>query len=209
MRRIKADWRDRKYYTGREYVLADPPWNYEWRHPKANAQVGAKFELWGQSITGNGGDLVRFLSLCDASTSAVFMWCTWSMLEEVISMQASVDGMRDKFTLRTVVTWIKLKERGGLKFGLGNSFRGTTEPLLVYVREKAKPPRVQMPNVFSEYSGPRTTKPKQFERDLVQALPGNWLYAFSGPETEWARGLEIDLLDKEHDLKRRNSILSA
>ncbi len=208
MRRIKKDWQDKSLYVGRKYVLVDPPWNYEWRPPKADAQVASKFEVWGDCITGNGGDFIRLMGLLDRDTTAAFVWCTWSMLEEIVSTYAFyTPSVPDtQFTLRSVITWVKLKELGGLKFGLGNSVRNATEALLIYVRKKAKPPRLQMPNVFSEYSGGRTRKPKNFERELVTALPGNWLYVFSGPEYEWARGLDIDLVDTCHDIKRGRKV---
>jgi len=203
VRRINSDWHNSDLYKGRNYLLVDPPWNYEWRHPKAAAQVSDKFSVWGQGLLGNGGDLTRVFNLCGDDVSAAFVWCTWSMLEEVVPVVSSaVYSHGREFTLRSVITWVKLKNKGGLKFGLGNSVRNVTEPLFIYVRKDAKPPRLQYANVFSEYSGGRTLKPKQFERKLVSSLPGNWLYLFSGLEAEWARGLDIDLVDIAHDIKR-------
>lgn len=210
-----------------DYLLADPPWNYDDRRPRAASQVSGKYEVldtyekwadvvlsaWGSGhgtsqMTNNGYCAAYLLSACDKTVSTVFMWCTWSMLEEVVSTipkaHQSVPPYDCNFSLRTVITWIKLKNRGGLKFGLGNSTRGVTEPLLVYVRKDAKPPHLQIPNIFSEYSGPRTRKPKLFERKLVELLGGTWAYMFSGPETAWAKGLDIDLIDGCHDFSRRH-----
>lgn len=205
MRRINADWRDASLYAEANYLLADPPWNYEYRPPKADAQVGAKYSTWGNNMTGNGGAVVNLFGMLPVRTAVVFMWCTWSLLEEVISIppHSRYCKAQDAFTLRTAITWIKLKNRGGLAFGLGNSARGVTEPLLVYVRKSVKPPRLQIPNAFTEYSGGRTRKPKQFERKLVSMLDGQWVYMFSGPETQWAKGLDIDLVDKCHDIQAR------
>ena len=129
MRRIKSDWHNPDLYKGKEYVLADPPWNYGDRRPKASSNVSDLYPVWGEGMTGNSGDMVRLMSLFDVCTTTVFLWCTWSILEEVVATYAfsTPSVPQNQFTLRNVVTWVKLKEHGGLKFGLGNSIQDQTE----------------------------------------------------------------------------------
>ena len=203
MRIINADWRDSNLYKDFDYLLIDPPWNFDDRPPKAARQVSDQYEIWGQGLLGNGSSVIKVLSWCSlGKVHAVFMWVPWSILEEAVSVHFNADYNRGKrYVLKTVFTWVRLTKNDKIKFGLGHSGRVASEGLLVWVLNDKPPINLQMRTVVHEYSGKRTRKPKNFEVELMTRLPGKWRYIFSGPEYEPFRNIDVDLVDICHDLK--------
>jgi N6-adenosine-specific RNA methylase IME4 len=89
--------------------------------------------------------------------SVCFLWTTNSFLPNALDL-VKYWG----FSYKTMITWVKRNN------GLGNWFRGKTEHLLVGVRGKVKPFRLQAPNlIISEKTLKHSEKPLE-SYNLIQ-----------------------------------------
>ena len=118
------------------------------------------------------------------------------MLEDVFNSPYKEKG----YEYKQIVTWLKKTPGGKIAFGLGNNFRNCTEQLLVFVKKKSKPLRLNIRNFIEAPSGKRTSKPKAFEKEIIGLLEDRGFrdqicYIFSGPSSE-LEGTSIFAIDK-------------
>ena len=166
-----------------DYVFIDPPWNYNDKSPKAVSQLS--YSLWNN----NTSDLLYILQ--NIKCDYIFLWTTNSMLQEVFL----AINQQSIFVQKTMITWVKLTNRGNLFYGLGHNFRNSTEQLLVLVKKGAKPLKTNIRTHVQEEAGLRTLKPKKFEKALIDTLNTKKLsgcYIFSGLNCD---SLDVDCVD--------------
>ena len=187
---FKQDYMDFIKEHGRdyEYVILDPPWKFR-NTPPAVFKGQLTYTLWNDNVK----DLNWILNNIDAKY--VFIWTCNSILNEMFD--AIVDT---PYVYKTIVTWVKETSKGNVFYGLGNTFRNSTEQLMVFQRistskRPVKALNLTMRNVVFAPAGTRTIKPKAFEAELIENLNLKNLkgvYIFSGGTTP---ELKIDTND--------------
>jgi N6-adenosine-specific RNA methylase IME4 len=94
-------------------------------------------------------DLYYLIGPLRNENSVLFLWTTNSFIKEALTIMEYWG-----YTYKTMITWVKRNN------GLGNWFRGKTEHLLVGVRGKVKPFKIQAPNlIISEKTLKHSEKP--------------------------------------------------
>lgn len=177
----------------KDFVLIDPPWNYNDNASVRNNKVKPAFfrrqvcyERWD-----NQTGLEQIFKNC--KSKHILLWSTNSMLIDI--MRAN----HYNYIYKTIVTWVKLTAKEKIWYGLGYSFRNSTEQLLLFSRKKEKPIRLAMRSVLHEKWQKRTGKPKNWELLLFQNLEEKGLkkfsYIFSGNKINCFKALDIDLVD--------------
>ena len=132
------------------------------------------YSLWDDNVK----DLKWILENINAKY--VFLWTCNSILDEMFE---AIIGTEFKY--KTLVTWVKQTPTGKMFYGLGNTFRNSTEQIMVLYRHKAKSLNLKMRNVVIAPAGKRTIKPKDFEYELIDSLKDKGpkgCYIFSGSE---------------------------
>ncbi len=188
MQKIAQDWA--AYLTvdvACQYAIIDPPWNFDDKPPKAKAQLA--YTLWD-----NNAQCLEKLGegLLAHGAQHLFLWCPTALLHQVLPVWA---GM-----YKTLITWVKQTKWGKLFYGLGNTFRNSTEQLIVCTAPGAKPLRSHLRNVHHETARKRTGKPRGLEVAILQELADRGFvrgaYLFSGmAEVECFQKFDIDLVD--------------
>lgn len=175
-------------YSPYKICIADPPWGYM---DNSNPAVNRR------QITYTRWDNTEGLEfIFNQDFDYIFLWVTNSLLEQVF-----VSNYREKYEYKQAVTWVKTTTKGNYCFGLGNNFRNCTEQLLLFVRKRCKPLRLNVRNLIVEESKERTQKPKQFEHFLINFLEeergfrNQICYMFSGPSEEYFQDTGITLID--------------
>lgn len=174
-------------YSGFKVCLIDPPWDYNDKNPAVQKEQ-VTYSRWD-----NRGGLSFLFS---QEFEYIFIWTTNSMLEDVFNSPYKEKG----YEYKQIVTWLKKTPGGKIAFGLGNNFRNCTEQLLVFVKKKSKPLRLNIRNFIEAPSGKRTSKPKAFEKEIIGLLEDRGFkdqicYIFSGPSSE-LEGTSIFAIDK-------------
>lgn len=170
----------------KDYSIIDPPWSYDDKPPALlNNQL--TYTLWND----NYNDLKFIFE--NIKTNYIFLWTTNSLLDVVF--KSFLDNKNKQFVYKSCLTWNKLTENGSLFYGLGNTFRNSTELLLVFQNNECKPLRLDFRTSILEKCGKRTVKPKKFESDLINELNKRnfkGCYIFSGYNIS---NLDIECID--------------
>jgi N6-adenosine-specific RNA methylase IME4 len=191
MKTMSADWASYlKKNPDVEYVIADPPWNFDDKSPKAISQL--KYVLWNN----NASCILKLFRLCSARY--LFVWVPNSLLDVLLS--ASL--ISRKFTYKTLITWAKTTKSGKIHYGLGHWFRNSTEQLVIFVQNGAKPLKSSQRNLQFHKTRPRTGKPRALELHIIDLLERSGCthgaYLFSGiDEVACFVDYNIDLVDVE------------
>lgn len=187
MNYIQKDFKD--YINNmdfKDYSIIDPPWRYNDIPPcVTNKQL--TYSLWNDNY-----ENLNFI-FNKIKTNYLFLWVTNSMLDIVFKSFHS----QQQFIYKTCVVWNKLTSKGNLFYGLGNTFRNSTELLLVFQKEKCKPLRLNFRTSIYEESKKRTIKPKIFESQLINELNKKGFkgtYIFCGYDI-LKLNLDIDCVD--------------
>lgn len=112
------------------------------------------------------------------------------MLSEVFD----IINKNKNFKYKTILTWVKLSNKGNLLYGMGYTLKNCSEQMLVLSRPKAKPLRLVIKNVVIDKIYKRTLKPKSKEKEIVGALTSkgmNGIYIFSGGELDFIDTVDI------------------
>lgn len=171
-----------------DYILIDPPWRFNNKLPFLNEHQ-LKYNLWDDNI--------KCMNYIFSNINCKYLLC-WgcnSIINEIIE-----SSKHTPFNYKTIVTWVKTTINGKLFYGLGNTFRNSTEQLLVFQKDKCKPLNLNMRNVIIEPCGKRTIKPKKFEKELIDNLNNKGYkgcYIFSGNQINELNCDCIDIMDKE------------
>jgi len=164
-----------------DFAIVDPPWKYDDRHPALDEQLD--YELW----LNNSTELDHLLA--NINSRYIFLWTTNSMVEEAV-LAISRNPI---WKYKTLITWVKTTKNGKIHYGLGNNFRGSTEQMILIVRENEKPLRLKERNVFMGRPRSKTGKSRGWESKIVNTLMEKGLtkglYLFSGKE-------DLDVFEK-------------
>ena len=140
-----------------DILVADCPWSYN-RKSTGGTNKSASNQHYDTMTLEELEDLYhKGLGNIIADNCVLFLWTTVPMLEDALYIMK-----RWGFEYKTTVTWVKRNN------GLGNWFRGKTEHLLMGVRGKVKPFRLQAPNlILSEKTLKYSEKPVE-SYELIQ-----------------------------------------
>lgn len=169
-------------------IVADNPWMFSDHLIMSSTKRGAASHY----PTIAAEDLCK-LEVKDiiADNAILALWCPSSMLENGLTV-GRYWGF-DKFS--TIWTWVKRNPSGLLAFGMGHTFRGSTEHALIFRRGKKIMPKEHRRNV---YIGPPlnySQKPEALQDDLDVMYPeGERLELFARRWRDgWdTTGLELD-----------------
>ncbi len=141
-------------------IYADPPWNY--------ADKGCQ----GTMANHYRGMTVEDLSALSvgeiaAPDSILFLWATWPMLKEALSVIESWG-----FNYRTIgFVWVKQnKKSDSLFYGLGRWTRGNTEPCLLATRGKPKRISRAVYQIIFHPRGKHSQKPPEIRQKIVELI---------------------------------------
>jgi N6-adenosine-specific RNA methylase IME4 len=186
-------------------IVADPPWPY------GSTGVHLPDKSGGRNIDGRGANVSsdhRYgkLSIDDlcamnvpaADNAHLYLWMTNSFVEEAYRV-ARAWGFRPVLP----ITWVKLREDGGISRKAGYYFRGATEHVLFAVRGSLRlQAREAIATAFITDEGlaitakrlPHSVKPEEFYELVETASPGPRLELFARRERPgWDRwGNEVE-----------------
>lgn len=191
MRKFKTDWKEYlKIHSDMDYLIADPPWNFDDKPPRAINQL--KYSLWKNNITG----IKSLFALSEAQY--LFVWIPNSLLDVLLALSM----VSKKYKFKTLVTWVKMTNGGKYHYGLGHWMRNSTEQLVVFAKKKAKPIKLSMRNVHHDQTRPKTGKPRSLELGIIEQLAErgytSGAYIFSGTDKIGGfKKYNIDLVDVE------------
>lgn len=194
MKYFKIDYKEfiksAQYY---DLVIIDPPWKFNDKHPALDAQLS--YTLWDNNIDS--------LNYCfnNLNCNYLLLWTCNSLLNDVF-----IANKNTKFIYKTMITWRKLTSKNNDFYGLGNSFRNSTEQLLLFSTKNAKPLRTPFRTIINEQCSIRTCKPKDWESKFIEFINLRKMsacYIFSGIFLNKFKNLNIDcidIIDKENIL---------
>lgn len=137
-----------------DVLYVDPPWQYSDKHVGGNRDSGAVDKYPVLSLN----DLKNLkISEISEKNSVLFLWTTTPLLPDALDVMKSWG-----FKYKTCFVWEKTR-----LFGMGQYFRINTEFLLVGIRGKIKPFRLQEKNILQHPVLKHSTKPESF-RQLVE-----------------------------------------
>jgi N6-adenosine-specific RNA methylase IME4 len=134
-------------------IYADPPWSYDNAGPQGG--VGAEY------VTMTDEEICA-LKIPAAKDCVLYMWATMPRLPLALDVIKAWG-----FTYKTGACWDKLR------LGIGYWFRGQHELLLVGVRGKVSPPKVEdrIRSVLRCKSGRHSAKPDQVRDHIAKVFP--------------------------------------
>jgi N6-adenosine-specific RNA methylase IME4 len=119
-----------------DIILVDPPWSYN-RKSTGGTNKSSSSQQYETMTLEEINDLYDYVNSLMNENSVLFMWTTNSFLPDALHIMWDWG-----YEYKTTITWVKRNN------GLGNWFRGKTEHLLMGVKGKVKPFRLQAPNVI-------------------------------------------------------------
>jgi N6-adenosine-specific RNA methylase IME4 len=146
-------------------IYADPPWSYDNKRTGSTLISGAEAKY--STMSNNEIMQLPIKDLCQKN-AVCFMWVTVPLLP--VGLQA-LDAWG--FGYKTMLTWKK-----GNSLGMGFWFRGQCEHLVLGIRGKVKPFRIQAPNFYQCKPGKHSQKPHYFRALIEQAVK----VSFESPE---------------------------
>src|ERR1700733_14617880 len=135
-------------------IYADPPWSYDNKKTGCGMKSGAEEKylvMPNEDIA-----MMPVRGLCDKN-AVCFLWATVPLMPEAIKTLSNWG-----FEYKTMLTWRKV-----MSLGMGYWFRGQCEHLLLGVRGKVKPFRMQVSNFHQTKVGKHSQKPHYF-RTLIE-----------------------------------------
>jgi site-specific DNA-methyltransferase (adenine-specific) len=180
-------------------IMIDPPW---------------QFKVWSKD-TGHGRSAESYYPTLDieqmkrlpiqrfmADDCAVFMWATWAMLPEALSL-----GIAWGLEYKTLAfDWLKLTKNGKWHMGMGYWTRANSEPCLLFTRGKPKRKDRGVRQLIAEdrqmplfepliaHTLAHSTKPDEAYNRVERLVDGHYLDVFARRKRKgWdAIGNEID-----------------
>lgn len=137
----------------------DPPYSYKNKRTGGSLKSGASQQY--QTMTLNDLKSLPIQKICEKD-AVLFQWATVPLLPEALHLMECWG-----FQYKTMITWRKI-----MSWGMGYWFRGQTEHLLLGIRGKIKPFRVQKANFIQEKVGKHSEKPEIF-RELIDDATKN------------------------------------
>ncbi len=148
-------------------LVIDPPWRYDNRATRNNAEGQYKQEEGREETTMSQADLLE-LVLPAAQNSHLYLWVTNSFMRDGFELMEQWG-----FKYKTCLTWCKPQ------IGMGNYFRSTTEHVLFGIRGSLPTLRNNVPTHFIADRRHHSAKPESFF-DLVESCsPGPYLEMFA------------------------------
>jgi N6-adenosine-specific RNA methylase IME4 len=173
-------------------IVADPPWDY------GGQNLGRRYNDKGEIIMRGTGseDSYERMSVAEiaalpvekqaAKNAHLYLWMTNSYIEGAYEI-ARAWGFRPILP----ITWVKLREDGGLSRKAGYYFRGATEHVLFCVRGSLRlQVREAIASAFMSEDGlvltarrlPHSVKPEEFYELVEKASPAPRLELFARRE---------------------------
>lgn len=151
-------------------LYVDPPWSYDNKKTGGSMKSGALTKYPTMPLA----DLCALpMPEVADKNSVLFLWATVPLMPEAFQVMTAWG-----FKYKTMLTWVKTG-----KLGMGFWFRGQTEHLLVGIRGKVKPFKMQETNVVTLPALDHSTKPQQFRLIIDNATrymePQNRLEIFA------------------------------
>lgn len=148
-------------------IVIDPPWRYDNRATRNNAEGQYKQEDGRDETTMSQADLLK-LDLPAAADAHLYLWVTNSFIRDGFELMEEWG-----FKYKTCLTWCKPQ------IGMGNYFRSTTEHVLFGMRGSLPTLRNNVPTHFVADRRHHSAKPESFF-DLVESCsPGPYLEMFA------------------------------
>lgn len=185
MNLVSACYKD--YLTGmkhKDIVFCDPPWCYD---TSKLSDTQLNYQLFS-----NNYEEVKFI-LENVKCNYLFLWTTNVMIELCFD---SYKNSNTNLKYKTLITWSKNTRKGNDFYGLGHTFRNSTEHIMVFQNVNAKAFNSTMRTIIYGAVGDRTIKPKHNELNIFNVIPdGEHAYIFSGPNIADFAKLKIDCVD--------------
>lgn len=137
-------------------IYSDPPWSYDNKKTGGSLTSGAAQQY--ETMNNKAIAEMNIQPICEKD-AVLFLWATVPLMPEAF-VTLSAWG----FTYKTMLTWKKT----GL--GLGYWYRGQCEHLLVGVRGKVKPFRMQRVNFYEAKAGKHSAKPDYFRQLISESV---------------------------------------
>ena len=143
-------------------IYADPPWSYDnkkmvgrFGNGEWDGAASSKYSL----MTNEDISVMPIKEIIDKN-AVCFIWATVPLMPEAFATLSAWG-----FEYKTMLTWRKI-----MSTGMGYWFRGQVEHLLVGVRGKVKPFRMQVCNFYQSKTGKHSQKPHYFRELISKAV---------------------------------------
>lgn len=168
-------------------IVADPPWPYE------NSEKGAIVKTVksdgsiakGVQVHGNYQTMPIHM-ICRLIVPAkenchLYLWTTNAFMQEAHEVASSWG-----FTVKTILTWVKMKDDGTPSMKSGYYYRGATEHCLFAVRGRLRLIGPAASTALLTQRLSHSVKPPEFYKLVEQQSPGPYLEMFSrSPRVGW------------------------
>jgi site-specific DNA-methyltransferase (adenine-specific) len=165
-------------------IYADPAWSYENKKTGGSMISGAEEKYY---LITNSDIMQMPIKEITEKDAVCFLWATVPLMPEAFETLNAWG-----FQYKTMLTWRKI-----MSLGMGFWFRGQCEHLLLGVKGKVKPFRMQVSNFHQTKVGKHSQKPHYF-RELISKAVAN---SFETPKKLelFARSREGFFPDYEYD----------
>lgn len=138
-------------------IYADPPWSYD---NKKTGRSGISGAIEKYSLMTNEDIANMPITNITEKNAVCFMWATVPLMPEAFATLKAWG-----FEYKTMITWRKI-----MSLGMGFWFRGQTEHILLGVKGKVKPFRMQVANFYQTKVGKHSQKPHYFRELISKAV---------------------------------------
>lgn len=144
-------------------VYADPAWKFS-----VYSEKGLERTPDQHYPTMTDAEIVEYMKPFLGDPCAVLMWCTSSNLDRALWVFDQCD-----IEFKSSAVWVKTKEDGSPRGGLGLIFRNQHEILLygTSMRGSMPGPQYQPPSVFSYPRGRHSAKPPEIRSEIEKMYP--------------------------------------
>lgn len=144
-------------------VVADPPWAFSDKLTMSDVKRGAEANY--STLTMADIRNLPVQDLC-APDALLALWVPSSLLEDGLGVMKAWG-----FVQKQIYTWVKTTKSGGLAFGMGRQFRGTSEHALIGTCGRPKPASKSERNVELSLNMGHSIKPASLQERLEAMYP--------------------------------------
>lgn len=176
---------DKKY----QIIYTDPPWAYRNHRTGGSMKSGSESKYPTMTL-----DDIKQLPITQIANkdSVLFLWATVPLLPDCLSVLVAWG-----FEYKTTLFWRKI-----MSLGMGFWYRGQVELLLLGIKGKVKPFRIQKPNFIQSKVREHSRKPDEFYEfiEMTGLEPKIELFARNKREGWDSIGFDIDGCDIRESL---------
>lgn len=177
-------------------ILADPAWDYEvWADSGKHKSPVNHYDV--HSLATMEALPVETIAAKDC---VLFMWCTWPMMEQGLSLMKAWG-----FSFKTGLPWLKVSRDMLPRIGTGYHTRVCSEYLIIGLKgsPRAPEPWERLPGIILARQGPHSAKPDD-QYTFAELYDGPYIVLFARRyRPGWlSLGNELDGLDLSESIRR-------